>query len=227
MKKLEEKIGYSFKDPELLKHALRHSSYINEHALKKEDCNERLEFLGDSILEYVSSEYMYHAYPNSMEGDMSKLRAALVCENGLAQAARAIDLGSFMIMGKGMDAEGGRDKDSIISDAFEALIAALYLDGGMEPAKKLIYDYVLNDIEDKVLFYDAKTTLQEMIQGEKKTAAYELVGESGPEHSKMFESAVVIDGKRYGTGKGRSKKQAEQAAAYETIMMIRNQTVCI
>lgn len=227
MKKLEETIGYSFKDPTLLEHALRHSSYINEHSLKKEDCNERLEFLGDSILEFVSSEYLFSTYPDRMEGDMSKLRAALVCENGLAQAARAIDLGSYMIMGKGMDAEGGREKESIISDAFEALIAALYLDGGLAPAKKLIYDYVLNDIEAKILFYDAKTALQEMIQSDKKTASYELIGESGPEHMKTFEAAVVIDGKRFGTGKGRSKKQAEQAAAYETIMMIRNHTVCI
>ncbi len=227
MKKLEEKIGYTFKDKALLEHALRHSSYINEHALKKEDCNERLEFLGDSILEYVSSEFMFHAYPGKSEGDMSKLRAALVCENGLAQAARTIDLGSCLTLGKGMDAEGGREKDSIISDAFEALIAAIYLDGGMEPAKKLIYDYVLNDIEEKILFYDAKTALQEMIQSERKTAAYELIGESGPEHAKVFEAAAVINGKRYGTGKGRSKKQAEQAAAYETIRMIRNHTVCI
>ena len=227
MKKLEETIGYSFKDPTLLEHALRHSSYINEHSLKKEDCNERLEFLGDSILEFVSSEYLFSTYPDRMEGYMSKLRAALVCENGLAQAARAIDLGSYMIMGKGMDAEGGREKESIISDAFEALIAALYLDGGLAPAKKLIYDYVLNDIEAKILFYDAKTTLQEMIQSDKKTASYELIGESGPEHMKTFEAAVVIDGKRFGTGKGRSKKQAEQAAAYETIMMIRNRPVCI
>lgn len=227
MTELEKKIGYTFENAGLLKHALTHSSYINEHHLVKQDCNERLEFLGDAILEMVSSEYFYHHYPEKMEGELSKLRASLVCEKSLADCARTIGLGSCIYMGKGMELSGGRESDAIISDAFEALIAAMFLDGGEKAARDLILTYVLNDIEDKILFTDSKTILQELLQEKGKQVTYELKSESGPEHMKVFEVEAVIDGRGYGIGSGHSKKQAQQNAAYETIRMIRKTDSCI
>ena len=227
MNSLEERIGYRFKDTELLKHALTHSSYINEHGLEKEASNERLEFLGDAILEMVSSEFLYHQYPDRQEGAMSKLRASLVCEPALAQCARELGLGPELYMGRGMEQLGGRDMDSIISDAFEALIAAMYLDGGEKEARAMIYTHVLSDTERRIAEFDPKTALQEMLQAGSHQLSYSIVGEAGPEHDKVFIAGAFLDGKQVSKGEGRSKKQAEQQAASEMIKLIRNHIICI
>lgn len=227
MNSLESLIDYTFKDKSLLQHAMVHSSYLNEHALKKEDCNERLEFLGDAILESVSSIYLYHRFPEMMEGDMSKLRASLVCEKALAEAAKKISLGDYLILGNGMEKNGGRNNDSVISDAFEALIAAIYLDGGFEFAKKFIDSFVLTAVKDNIDFGDAKSKLQELLQDRNLSAVYELLEVTGPEHDKTFTVGVTVSGKMYGKGVGHSKKEAQQQAAFETIAMIRNPGTCI
>ena len=227
MKKLEEIIGYEFQNEKLLKTALTHSSFLNEHGLDKTECNERLEFLGDAVLETISSEFLFKNYPENMEGDLSRMRSALVCEKSLCEASRSLQLGAFLRLGKGMEKEGGRNNDAVLADAFEALLAALFLDGGMEVAKKLVYSYVLNDTEEKILLNDAKTRLQEMIQKEDRHVSYRLLSASGPDHQKSFTCQALINDEPFGTGTGSSKKQAEQAAAYETIKMIRNNVTCI
>ena len=227
MSSLEERIGYHFRDRGLLQHAMTHSSYINEHGLPKEASNERLEFLGDAILEMISSEYLYHHYPDRQEGAMSKLRASLVCEPALAQSARELCLGPELLMGHGMEQLGGRDMDSIISDAFEALIAAMYLDGGEKEARAMIYMHVLSDTERRIATFDAKTALQEMLQTGNHSLSYCILGESGPEHDKVFAAGACLDGKLVSRGEGRSKKLAEQQAASEMIKLIRNHTICI
>ena len=227
MSSLEERIGYHFKNCTLLQHALTHSSYINEHKLPKEASNERLEFLGDAILEMVSSEFLYHQYPDRQEGAMSKLRASLVCEPALAQSARELGLGPELLMGHGMEQLGGRDMDSIISDAFEALIAAMYLDGGEKEARAMIYAHVLSDTERRIATFDAKTALQELLQAGNHSLSYCIIGESGPEHDKTFIAGTYLDGVLVTRGEGRSKKQAEQQAASEMIKLIRNHTICI
>ncbi len=227
MIELEDRIGYHFKNKELLTQALTHSSYINEHALSREACNERLEFLGDSIVEFVSSRYLYSHYPDEMEGRLSKMRSALVCEKGLADSARQICLGDYLILGNGMELGGGRLMESITSDAFEALVAAVFLDSGIEEAARIVETYVMDHMEEKVLFYDAKTILQEIVQEKGKQVTYELLEESGPDHSKHFRMNACIDGIPAGNGEGNSKKQAEQNAAYETILKIRNGLLCI
>ncbi len=219
MRDLEEKIGYRFKDDRLLKHAMTHSSYANEHGMSKSGSNERLEFLGDAVLELVSSEFLYHNYPNLPEGDLSKLRASLVCEPTLARCTDEIELPKYLLLSRGEDATGGRGRDSIVSDAMEALIGAIFLDGGIEPAKEFILKYVLTDIESKRLFYDSKTTLQEVVQAEGgDKLSYEVVGESGPDHAKQFTVEVSRGGTVLGRGTGRSKKAAEQQAAYEALL---------
>lgn len=227
MKSLESEIHYTFRDKALLNHAMVHSSYLNEHALNKADCNERLEFLGDAILESVSSIYLYHRFPDMMEGDLSKFRASLVCEKALAAAAEKISLGSHLILGNGMERSGGRQSESILSDAFEALIAAIYLDGGFENAKAFIDRFVLSDVSDRRSVLDAKSELQEILQEKDLSAVYELLCVSGPEHEKLFTVGVRISGELYGQGSGRSKKEAQQQAASETIKMIRTDIKCI
>jgi len=227
MKSLEEIIGYSFKDRALLDRAMTHSSYLNEHHMVKYECNERLEFLGDSILEFVSSERLYQLYPEEMEGVLSKKRASLVCEEGLAVSAREIELGRFLILGKGAEKEGSRRSDSVLSDAFEALIAALYLDGGLEHAKRLIYDHVLNDIEHKLSDTDWKTALQELLQDKGAHASYETTEELGPDHNKLFTVRCLIDGTPVTEGTGHTKKAAEKCAAAAAIEKIRNHDLCI
>ena len=223
LKELEKKISYSFSDEGLLKHAMTHSSYVNEKRLKKTDCNERLEFLGDAVLELVSSEYLFFENPKMPEGELTKLRASMVCEKALAFCARDLDLGDFLLLGKGEDATGGRKRDSITSDALEALIGAIYLDGGFANAKEFILNHVLNDLEGKRLFYDSKTILQELVQGNsEKRICYELVGEVGPDHNKSFQVEVRIGDTTYGQGIGRTKKAAEQEAAYQTILKLKN-----
>ncbi len=222
LKELEKKIGYTFREPALLKQALMHSSYTNEKHFPKYQCNERLEFLGDAVLELVSSEYLYLNSPHTPEGELTKTRASMVCEPSLALCARDIGLGDYLLLGKGEEATGGRHRDSVTSDAMEALIGAVYLDGGFTSAKEFIHRFVLTDLEDKKLFYDSKTILQEMVQGMKAgSISYRLTGEEGPDHDKSFYVEVLIGDRAYGDGKGRTKKAAEQQAAYRAILKLR------
>ena len=216
----EKRIGYSFKDPELLVTALTHSSYSNEIRLKKQECNERLEFLGDAVLELISSEQIFRNHPDQPEGDLTRIRASYVCEPTLALCAREICLGDYLQLGRGEDRTGGRERDSILSDAMEATIGAVYMDGGFESAQRYVEEFILKDIEKKSLFYDSKTYLQEMVQRDLKKLEYVLLKEEGPDHNKSFEVGVLIDGKQLTTAVGRTKKKAEQAAAYEAILLL-------
>lgn len=218
----EEVIGYHFNNQGLLRQALTHSSYANERHMKKHSDNERLEFLGDAVLEVTSSEFLYQKYPDYSEGELTKLRASLVCEPTLAFCTRAIDLGKYLYLGKGEDLTGGRNRKSILSDALEAVIGAIFLDGGFANAKEFVLKYILTDIEHKQLFYDSKTILQEMVQGgQEKGIVYQLVGEEGPDHNKSFRVEVVIGGEAFGCGIGRTKKAAEQEAAYQAILKLK------
>ena len=224
IKHLEERLGYTFRDKSLLDMALRHSSYVNEHHMKRIQCNERLEFLGDAVLEMVSSEFLYGLYPDKPEGELSKIRASLVCEPSLAFCAREIGLDHSLKLGKGEEHTGGRQRDSIISDALEATIGAIFLDGGITNAKEFILDHVLNDMDSKRLFYDSKTILQEMVQASTKdTIHYEILKEDGPDHNKTYVTCCCIGDRKCGTGEGHSKKAAEQKAAYETILQLRQE----
>ena len=219
IKSLQEKIGYTFQNIALLKQALTHSSYSNEQKINKLPHYERIEFLGDAVLELVSSEYFYHHYPDMPEGSMTKKRASAVCEQALAITARQLELGQYMLFGKGEEATGGRNRDSIIADAVEALIGAIYLDSNLDEARKFIHHFVLNDLETKELFYDAKSILQEYVQNHKLgTLLYELTDEKGPEHAKEFYVNAMLDDVCIGTGEGHNKKAAEQAAAYDAIL---------
>lgn len=222
IEKLEQIVGYTFKDKLLIKRALTHTSFANEQRINKNGDYERLEFLGDAVLELLSSEYIYLNNPDMGEGTMTKLRAMLVCEPSLAQSANEIGLSEFIFLGKGESAMGGRKRDSIISDVLEAIIGAMYLDGGMEVAKKFVAQYILTDIENKKMIYDAKSSLQELVQKNKiGQISYVLLDERGPEHNKEFECAVEIDGKRMGTGVGRNKKEAEQKAAAIALSLLK------
>ena len=219
MRELEQKIGYCFRNKQLLRQAVTHSSYANEQKINKSGNYERLEFLGDAVLELVSSDFIYHAHPDMAEGQMTKYRASLVCEPALAFCARQIGLETYILLGKGEEATGGRGRDSIISDVMEAVIGAIYSDSGMEEAKAYIHRFILSDLEHKQLFYDAKTVLQEEVQRENKgTLHYELVREEGPEHDKNFVVEAMVGDVRVGFGSGHSKKAAEQKAAYEALL---------
>lgn len=221
LEEFESKIKYSFSNKELLKRALTHSSYANEKHMERFSDNEKLEFLGDAVLEVVSSEYLYHTYENLSEGDLSKLRASLVCEPTLAFCTKEIDLAKYLYLGKGEDQTGGRERKSILSDALEAVIGAIFLDGGMDAAKKFILSFILTDIEHKRLFYDSKTTLQEVTQARFGSGVtYQLLSESGPDHAKEFESQVMLGEQVLGKGKGNSKKAAEQEAAYQALFQM-------
>lgn len=218
---LEEIIGYHFKNKHYLTQALTHSSYANEKKLGKLGSNERLEFLGDAVLELISSDYLYARFTQIPEGELTKKRASLVCEPSLAYCAREFGLPQFLLLGKGEDMTGGRNRDSIVSDATEALLGAIYLDGGFANAKEFVLNFILNDIEHKQLFYDSKTILQEMVQAKyKETLVYELLKEEGPDHNKSFEVCVKIGDEEIGRGLGRTKKAAEQVAAYHGICKI-------
>lgn len=218
LKELQNTIGYSFNNERLLNHALTHSSYANEKHWDKTKCNERLEFLGDAVLELLSSEFLFKNYPSMPEGEMTKLRASLVCEPTLAFCAEAISLGEYLFLGKGEDLTGGRKRPSVVSDAMEAVIGAIYLDGGLANAKEFVLRFILNDIEHKQLFYDSKTILQELVQAEgKDNLTYELLREEGPDHNKTFEVCVKVGERVVGYGSGRTKKAAEQVAAYHGI----------
>ncbi len=221
---LEDRIGYHFQDKHMLGQAMTHSSYANEHHMDKLACNERLEFLGDAVLEVVSSDFLYHQYPEKPEGELTKLRASIVCEPTLALCAADIGLGEYLLLGKGEEATGGRVRHSVTSDAMEALIGAVYLDGGFANAKEFIHHFVLNDIEHKKLFYDSKTILQEIIQTEAGACLqYEIIREEGPDHNKVFETRAMLDGHEIGRGTGRTKKASEAMAAYRAIVSLSGQ----
>ncbi len=224
MQELEQKIHYTFQSKSLLEQALTHSSYANEKKLGKLGCNERLEFLGDAVLEVVSSEFLYHKFPSVPEGELTKKRASLVCEPSLAFCAREFGLQEYLLLGKGEDMTGGRQRDSIVSDATEALLGAIYLDGGFASAKEFVLNFILNDIEHKQLFYDSKTILQEIVQegSNQSSVEYTLLKEEGPDHNKSFTVSASIGGVQMGVGTGHTKKAAEQAAAYETIRKMKS-----
>lgn len=226
LKQLENRIGYTFKDFGLLKKAMMHSSYANEQHLHKYECNERLEFLGDAVLELVSSEFLFYEHTKMPEGELTKTRAGMVCEPALAFCAREIQIGEFLLLGKGEDATGGRKRESITSDAMEALIGAIYIDGGFANAKEFIHRFILTDIEHKQLFFDSKTILQEIVQANfKDVITYHLIGEEGPDHDKSFLVSVHIGEEEYGTGRGRTKKAAEQEAAYQSILKLHEKNI--
>ncbi|MFR4351575.1 MAG: ribonuclease III [Roseburia sp.] len=219
---LETVIGYKFRQEGLLRQALTHSSYANEKHMKKLSDNERLEFLGDAVLELVSSEFLYQNYSELPEGDLTKLRASIVCEPTLALCTREMNLGKYLYLGKGENLTGGRDRKSILSDALEAVIGAIYLDGGFEPAKVFVHRFVLTDIEHKKLFYDSKTILQEVVQGQyEEPLHYVLLAEEGPDHDKNFRVEARIGEMSVGQGSGRTKKAAEQEAAYRALLMLK------
>ena len=218
MRELEERIGYLFENTELLREALTHSSYVNEHGLSRVDCNERLEFLGDAVLSVVVAEELFRKNPNVEEGVLTKVRSSLVCEGALAEFARDIHLGDFMLLGKGEYKSHGNERDSILSDCFVAVIAAIYLDGGFNAAEKFIRRHVLQEAEAIELSRDYKTELQEVIQkNPEEKLRYVHTGESGPDHDKTFVFRVLVNGVPVGEGSGRSKKEAEQMAAREAL----------
>ena len=224
LKDFQEKIQYLFKDKGLLETALTHSSFANEHHLEKHQNNERLEFLGDAVLELVSSDVLFRRYPEKLEGELSKSRASLVCEPALAYCARKMNLGEYLRLGKGEDMTGGRDRDSILSDALEAVIGSIFLDGDILPARKFIMDFVLNDIENTRLFYDCKTILQENVQSwSKDVLKYELVDVSGPEHNRTFVMQIQLGDRILGQGSGRTKQAAGQNAAYQSLLELKAQ----
>ena len=219
IKDLETAIGYRFRNIQLLQNALTHSSYANERWHDSLKSNERLEFLGDSILGMVTAEYLYRNFPNRPEGDLTRMRADMVCERSLAVAAEKIGLGKHLLLGNGEEIGGGRQRDSILADAVESVIAACFLDGGMEAARQFINTFVLTEIPtQKLRNTDHKTALQELVQQKKnQTLSYALVGESGPDHDKQFVVEVSLNGKVVGKGIGSSKKRAEQDAARAAI----------
>ena len=219
MQELERKLGYRFRSGALLAEALRHSSYANEHRGAESVSNERLEFLGDSVLGFVTAEYLFARHPDSPEGELTRIRADLVCEHNLAQAASTVRLGEFLLLGHGEAATGGRKRDSIVSDAMESVIAAAYMDGGFAAARGIIDRLILSDIPSgRPRNFDYKTALQELVQRKKdQILHYELVGESGPDHDKRFDVQVLLNGAVVGAGSGSSKKRAEQSAAEDAI----------
>ena len=219
LSELERGLGYSFRDKALLRHALTHSSYANENRELGLKDNERLEFLGDSILGFVVAEYLYRSCPERPEGELTRIRADLVCEKSLARAAAVIQLGDYLLLGNGEEHGGGRKRDSIVSDAMETVLAASYLDGGFEAARGIIDRLILCDVQiGRARNFDYKTALQELVQRKKdQHLAYTLVKESGPDHDKQFVMQVELNGRPVGTGKGSSKKRAEQAAAASAI----------
>lgn len=212
---LQKRIGYDFRDSAYLVKALSHSSYVNEKKLAKCDDYERIEFLGDAVLELTVSEFLYKTHPDMSEGEMTKLRASLVCEPTLAYCAReGFDLGKYLLLGKGEDATGGRGRDSIVSDVFEAVIGAIYLDGGQEEARCFIDRFLLTDYEKKIEFVDSKTILQEYAQNHGLSLEYELVEERGPEHDRDYIMEARLGEKIRANGCAKSKKAAQQNAAY-------------
>lgn len=219
---LEDRIGYHFKDSALILQALTHSSFTNEQKINKTGNYERLEFLGDAVLELTASDFLFHQIPKIPEGEMTKMRAAYVCEQALAHCAKELELERFIRVGRGEEQSGGRRRDSITADVMEAVIGALYLDGGMEASKAFIERFVLSDLENRQLIRDSKSLLQELVQSRLHTnVTYEVVGTSGPEHEKEFFVKTCIDGQTVSLGQGRSKKAAEQQAAYKALLKLK------
>lgn len=217
MDTIEQALGYVFLDKLLLENALTHSSYANENRGRSTGSNERLEFLGDSVLGMVVAEYLYLENPKLPEGELTRLRANLVCEQSLVLVAQKWNLGTHLKLGRGEESGGGRERQSILADAVEAVLAAVYLDSGLSEASRIIRTFLL-DNETQDVIRDYKTALQELVQGEsKQTLVYHLQGEHGPDHAKIFSVEVLIDGVVAGKGEGRSKKEAEQAAARDAI----------
>lgn len=219
MKQLEEKLGYHFHNRALLENALTHSSYANEHHMGSLNSNERLEFLGDSVLGMVVADNLYRTFPKLPEGDLTRLRANLVCEGSLVLVAKQLNLGSYLKLGKGEEASGGRERPSIIADAVEAVLAAVYLDGGISQVRRIIQHYILDHMaEVQRASRDHKTYLQELVQRKSgQVLSYHLVGESGLDHAKTFQMEVLLNGQSIGQGVGRNKKEAEQMAAKAAI----------
>ncbi len=224
LKAFEEIIGYKFSDKMLLQTALTHSSYANENKGKKIQYNERLEFLGDSVLSLVVSNYLFENYKKLPEGDLTKVRATIVCERSLWECAANIEMGNYLILGKGEEQTGGRTRVSILADAFEALIAAIYLDGGFSVVREWLLGQLYDTIESAAkgkIFTDYKTALQEKVQSHGAAdIRYEVAGESGPDHSKTFLVHVLVDDKCMGMGEGKSKKNAEQMAAQDALLKL-------
>ena len=217
MQELEKKLNYSFRDPALLSEALSHSSYANEHRAAGLRSNERLEFLGDSVLGFVTAEFLFVQHPGLPEGDLTRIRAALVCEQSLYEVAQKLELGRYLKLGRGEEAGGGRNRTSILADATEAVFAAVYLDGGIGEASALIHRVLLDAEREEVVEErrrDYKTALQELIQRQAdQVLTYRMIGEEGPDHNKTFLAEVLLNGVQAGTGSGHSKKEAEQSAA--------------
>lgn len=214
MKKLEEKLGYTFRNKDLMLHALTHSSYANEHRGSGLTSNERLEFLGDSVLGMVVADYLFRTHPDMPEGELTRTRAALVREGSLYEVACGLELGAYLRLGKGEDAGGGRTRPSILADATEAMLAAVYLDGGLEAARAMIQKFILDQEQEKAVDRDYKTALQELVQRTPgQPIAYQLVDELGPDHARVFVMEVSVGGQPVGQGRGRTKKEAEQLAA--------------
>ena len=220
MEQLQNNLGYHFKNPALLARALTHSSYANERHVDTGD-NERLEFLGDSVLGFITAEYPFANHRDFPEGELTKLRAYAVCEKSLFSYAEEIGLGNYLKLGKGEERTGGRTRPSVLSDAFEAVIAAIYLDGGMDEAKKFVLRFVVPYVEAKPTFKDYKTMLQEVVQkNQGETLEYVLVSETGPDHDKCFTVEVHLNSNVIGRGVGGSKKKAEQNAAKEALELM-------
>ncbi|MCL2539313.1 MAG: ribonuclease III [Oscillospiraceae bacterium] len=216
MEQLEARIGYYFKNKELLSEALTHSSYANENLFGKRS-NERLEFLGDSVLSVIVSEYLFLRFNGLTEGELTKMRASLVCEGSLCSFARKIGMGDFILFGRGERQSGGKNRPSILADAFEALVASIYLDGGLEQAARFVSEFIESGDGAKTDLLDSKTVLQELVQKNEQSVNYVLVAEDGPDHLKVFTTDVFIDGVLMGTGTGRSKKISEQSAAKQAL----------
>ena len=224
MQELEKKLNYSFRNPALLSEALSHSSYANEHRSAHLSSNERLEFLGDSVLGFVTAEFLFTRHPDLPEGDLTRIRAALVCEQSLYEVARKLDLGRYLKLGRGEEAGGGRERTSILADATEAVFAAVYLDGGIAAASELIHRVLLCAEREEAVEErrrDYKTALQELVQRQAdQTLTYRMVGEQGPDHAKVFSAEVLLNGAAVGSGTGHSKKEAEQAAARSALAVL-------
>ncbi len=215
---LMEKIEYNFKDQSILLTALTHRSFAFEHAAMNPEHNERLEFLGDAVLELVTTDFLYRNYGEKSEGEMTKIRASLVCEQSLAMDAKTINLPDFIYLGKGEEMTDGRNKDSIVSDCLESLIGAIYIDGGISKATTFINNFILDNIESKALFHDSKSILQERVQeGKLGTVTYVIVDAKGPDHDKTYYVEARLDDKVIGKGVGKTKKRAEQQAAYNAL----------
>ncbi len=224
LQEFQDKILYQFKNVELLNRAFTHSSYANEHKKRKMLCNERLEFLGDSILSVVVSDFIFNKYPNYPEGELTKLRATVVCEPSLAYVAQRLNLGKYLLLGKGEEATGGRERVSILADVFEAVIGSIYLDGKLDISSKFILSNLEDIIDEAVkgnLFIDYKTELQEVLQKTTKAdIKYIVLKEEGPDHNKTFHVGVKVGDELLGEGIGKSKKEAEQSCAKEALNRI-------